>query len=168
MSVLDGRLAKADQLDSKAASKILLKRVMVVLERNFPGWLWVLGINDADKGGIITLRSDRLHPEWGMLEKIQNIQDTGAEKWALKAGGEILERFRCKPGPYIRGCLANTPRDARGHYIPDITDQDRAKVIRQQQQALSDSLKAGQSRIITLTDGDTRHSLLGVDYGGDE
>lgn len=72
----------------------LAKRVADKLHQKYPGFLW--GVNAH--GGIVEVRNISLSGEWGFILHQKDIQDDPDDKLAMRAGGEILERFQLARG----------------------------------------------------------------------
>lgn len=92
-----------------AALDYELARVMAeALHKAYPGHLWAVTC-EGDKG-IATVRNLMLAGNWAFvlhLNKIYSISDW--EKTVIRAGGEMLERFRQRRGEANQDALAEIP-----------------------------------------------------------
>jgi hypothetical protein len=70
------------------------KNTAEMLEKKYPGWLWAVHTMD----GVVVVKSMRLSGNWGFVlheDKIDNDY-----KAVVRAGGEMLERFRMARGKF--------------------------------------------------------------------
>ena len=84
----------------------LAKIMAEALHKAYPGHLWAVTC-EGDKG-IATVRNLMLAGNWGFvlhLNKIYSISDW--EKTVIRAGGEMLERFRQRRGTANQDALAD-------------------------------------------------------------
>src|SRR5690606_15125334 len=98
------------------------------------------------------IRSLRLSGQWGYVIHTKNIQSDPTLRLALEAGGEILERFGQKRGPYNYSRWANSPRKF-GLLDFDITDKDRKVRRRRDDEDFTNAIKRGD---LNLRDVDRR------------
>lgn len=158
----------ADLLGINGSLAIIVKESADILEKEFPGWLWT--INPDQDAGVLYIYSLRLSGSWGYTIKIADIQDDPQYKEALMAGGEILERFGCKRGPYDRDQLLGKVRDLTGGFIPDNTDKTSAEQKRIRDRMVSQAYNDGKidfkTQDTTQEDG-TVHRKLFMRIGDD-
>lgn len=121
----EGIVTTPELLQARSSTVILVKEMADTLERHYRGWLWA--VQPDERGGVINVFSLRLSGKWGYRVHTRNAQ-VDARKWALIAGGEILERFRQRRAPYDHSRWASAPRHL-GLVDMDITDME-AKVRR--------------------------------------
>lgn len=111
-------LIKRDGADGISASgMILVKNVAETLLRHYPGHLWAVNINE--EGGVITVMNLALSGNWGFLLKLSTVQNDPDLKSVMRAGGELLERYRLRRGRYEPGAVGDLKRDIRGNAIAD-------------------------------------------------
>jgi hypothetical protein len=139
--IIDPRQLKVD-----GSLAILAKTCGEALEKRYPGWLWT--INPDQEGGVIYIYSLRLSGEWGYTIKIADIQNDPQAKEAIMAGGEILERYNIRRGPYKRDLLKGKIKDLRGNFIPDITDRISAKQKRIRDREFTKAVEEGKAEIV--------------------
>ena len=70
----------------------LAKRVGEALHKHYPGHLWA--VTCEGEKGIATVRNMMLSGNWGFILKLTDVYDDPGMKRVIRAGGEILERFR--------------------------------------------------------------------------
>jgi hypothetical protein len=91
------------------------------LERNYPGWAWVLQPNLT--GQVVNLFSYRLHSNWAVIMHIDKIQEWDIrQKWLPRYAGELLERFGLPRVSFerARSEYMAKDRDFQGFLIPDV------------------------------------------------
>jgi len=158
----------AELMGISASLAILVKDTADKLEKLYPGWLWT--IQPDEFAGMVYVFSLRLSGEYGYKLKIKEIQDDETRKFAMRAGGEILERYGCK-GRYSRAQLAGKMQDLRGNFIPDLTDKAGRDQKRDRDRVVTKAMDEGRIKFRTedhqLEDGTTRRELF-MQIGGDD
>jgi hypothetical protein len=86
----------------------------------------------------------------GFTIRMDDIADDPQRKWAYRAGGELLERFRM-PAKLDTGALKEAPRDSRGMLIPNLTDFEESKLKRNAEVAYK--LATGEWSIVETENG---------------
>lgn len=139
----EGIVTTPDQLQARASTVILVKEMADTLERHYPGWLWA--IRPDERGGVVNVFSLRLSGLWGYRLHTKNAQED-PRKWALLAGGEILERFRQRRAPYEHSRWAAAPRHL-GMVDMDITDMAAKVQRRHRDDAFTRAVRKGQIQL---------------------
>lgn len=91
-------------LDDHAAQQtandyVMAKNVADTLNTHYPGHLWAINVDGEQ--GTVTIMDLLLSGTWGYLLKIPAIySESSFQKDVLRAGGEILERFRMTRGRF--------------------------------------------------------------------
>ena len=159
----------SELLGISASLAIIVKDTADKLEKLYPGWLWTL--NPDEFAGMLYLYSLRLSGEYGYKMKIGDIENDETRGFAMRAGGELLERFGCPRKAFKPRYLADKIQDVRGNYIPDQTDksqkaqkQDRDRVINA---AVTEGIIEFRHVDQPQPDGSTRRQLF-MKIGGDE
>lgn len=141
----EGYVGTPDQLKCSAATILLVKGIGDALERHYPGWGWAIQPNE--RGGVLNIRALRLSGEWGYVLLLRKIQDDPRHTEAIRAAGEILERFRVPRGMYRYEDWKATRKDIAGLAHADISDK-AAKVQRTQRDAaLTNAVRNGSVKI---------------------
>lgn len=62
----------------------------------YPGYNWMVTIN----GGVVQIRSQKIHPQWGMQIMLNGLQDDAGsrKKTVVMKAGEFLEAANMKRG----------------------------------------------------------------------
>lgn len=96
----------------------LSKQIAEALHKHYPNQLW--GVNVEARTGLITIRNLYLAGNWGYVLKMGAIYSASAlEKDAIRAGGEILERFRMSRGAFDADKWSGAPVDFAGRLLFD-------------------------------------------------
>ena len=75
----------------------LVGDVHEVLNRHYPGYTWVVGLNDEGLGGVMSIMNMDVNmqilgnPSWGYVLKLSTVYQDPSLKCVVKAGGAILE-----------------------------------------------------------------------------
>ena len=113
------QLVKLDGEDGISASGMLLvKRVAETLHKHYPGHLWAVNIDE--EGGVVTVMNLALSGKWGFLLKLRVVQEDPDLKCVMRAGGELLERYRLRRGSYQQGSLLDLKRDYKGDLVAEV------------------------------------------------
>lgn len=100
---------------------LLTARTMAeTLHAAYPGHFWA--VNCDGKTGMADVRNLALSGNWGFRLKLGGIYSASQFKHdVIKAGGEILERFRLSRGSRDDDQLINLPVDFAGRVKGDFT-----------------------------------------------
>lgn len=118
----EGVALHPDQLIGLHASlHILCKDTADLLVRHYPGFLWA--VQPDQRGQIVNIFCLNFHDQYGYTILVAELDVDPQRRAVVKAGAEILRRFRY-PGYRFDRDLANAvPRDFAGKAIPDLSDQ---------------------------------------------
>ena len=102
--------------DVSAASAVLAKQSLATLEKHYPGWGWSVEVDDVQ--GTMVVRVGRIATgKWGFMLHIKKVDPEG--RAVMRAGGEILERYRMHRRGYRPGDSRLILRDQRGLAVAD-------------------------------------------------
>lgn len=94
------------------------KQLSEVLQRHYPGHLWA--VNVETRTGLITIRDMYLSGQWGYVLKMGAVYSASSlERDAVRAAGEILERFRMGRAQFVAEQYADAPVDFAGRLLFD-------------------------------------------------
>lgn len=99
----------------------MAKHMADLLHTHYPGHLWAVTC-DGDKG-IATVRNLALSGAWGYVLKLPLIYSASEwDKRVMRAGGEILERFRIarRHADAVADQIQAAPRNFAGHLIHEV------------------------------------------------
>lgn len=136
-----------NDLQVHASLLILVKDIGAVLDKQYPGWGWV--IQPDQRGMIINVFNMHCSDEWGFTIRTVEIHNSpsAAKKMAQRAGREILERFGIRPGPYRSELLLGKKRDHNGRLIP-VDAWDRMTRQQKEQQRVREGVDELQKIVI--------------------
>lgn len=140
----DGLISDPSQFVGRAPTVVLVKNIADTLERHFPGWLWA--VQPDERGGVINIFSLRLSGQWGYRLKTKNIQNDPTFRFAIQAGGEILERFGQRRGPYDYQRWAAAKRKF-GLLDFDISDKAAKVRKRRNDDDFTDAIRRGEMKL---------------------
>lgn len=105
-----------DAPDLAANDLILAKQMADTLHKHYPGHLWAVTC-DGQKG-IATVRNLALSGNYGFIIKLRDhYSASNFEREVMRAGGELLERYRQRPGRANQARLAEIPMDFAGRHM---------------------------------------------------
>jgi hypothetical protein len=146
----EGEINNAEKFDVKAGLKILAKDGMALLQQHYPGWTWAIQINQF--GRMMNIFCLELHLTWGYTIRIMEAEHDPTRAIFIKAGGEILERFKMPRAGIDYARLMLMKRDSRGQGIPILSDLEHAAAKKaKKKHKIADAIAAGRVRINPLT-----------------
>lgn len=123
MSEMRGLLTDAPQVT--AWEMTLAKQMAEALHRTYPGHLWAVDV--SERTGMANIRDLFLSGQWGFRLKVANTAHFSAsdfERRVIRAGGELLERFRISRARLSHGQIADAvnelPTNFAGHHKADL------------------------------------------------
>lgn len=135
-----------DLIGLHASLHILCKDTADMLVKHYPGFLWA--VSPDQRGQIINILCLNFHDQYGYTLRVSELDVDPRRRLVLKAGAEILRRFRY-PGTRYDLALANAvPRDFNGRAIPDLSDQKASKKRAQTEADLA--IAEGRATILQL------------------
>lgn len=85
--------------EAHANDYLMAKTASEVLMRAYPGWLW--GVHIDGRTGMCDIKNFNLSGQRGYRLKLHDIYSASAfERDVMRAGGEILERFKQPRGKF--------------------------------------------------------------------
>lgn len=97
-------------LDATPSEALLMRDVMAVLNRHYPGFLWVVDLS----GGLLTVNAPQLSGSMGFIIKMRDF----TFHRVVMAGGELLERYRQRRARIDPDAVRHLPRTIRGDAVP--------------------------------------------------
>lgn len=96
----------------------MANRIGECLNKHYPGYMWGVGVHSET--GMIYVQNFSLSGEWGFNLHYSVVQEDVELKIIMRAGGEILERYRLSRGrlkdPHA---LDDLGTDGMGRYLLD-------------------------------------------------
>jgi len=108
-------------LDDSAASTcasdmILAKEMADTLNTHYPGHLWAINVDG--KNGVANVHDLMLNGQWGYRLKLVNIYSASEFKRdVIRAGGEILERFKMRRGRFDESQYSQLATNSIGDFV---------------------------------------------------
>lgn len=144
-----------------ASTHILVKDIADILTKRMPGFRWA--IQPSEFGKIFNIFCLDFSGRYGYRIKYTDIMNDPKRREAVKAGREILRRFRYPGTIYKPEWMMQLKRNAQGEAIPDISDfkTDRFKLRVEIEQAIADGTghvvgTKGSGQIIEIRQGNRR------------
>ena len=104
-----------------SANEMMIARDMAeALHSAYPGHLWAVDVHENQ--GVANVRNLMLSGQWGFVLKLSlTYSASDFRKRVIRAGGELLERYRVARGRADNAVLAGLPVDHAGRTIGDLT-----------------------------------------------
>ena len=108
-------------LDDSAAQTcandmILAKEIADILNTHYPKWLWAVNVDG--RNGVANVQNLMLHGQMGYVLKLVNIYSASEfRRDVIRAGGEILERFRANRGRLDEAQYAQLETNFAGDFV---------------------------------------------------
>jgi hypothetical protein len=105
-------------IDTNANDMIMAKEIADALNAHYPKHLWAVNVDG--KNGVATIKNLLLSGQWGYLLKLTNMfSASDFRKDVLRAGGEILERYRVNRGRLDEAQYATLSTNFAGDFAFD-------------------------------------------------
>lgn len=112
----DDLLTDAPQI--AANDMVMAKNMADALHTTYPGHLWAVSCNG--QSGMADVRNLALSGTWGFRLKLKNIYSASEfRKDVIRAGGEILERYRLSRGRLQIDQYSDLKTDFAGRFKAD-------------------------------------------------
>lgn len=145
----DGLVHSPDELVCHASLVLLTKNAANLLERHYPGgWGWALNPDEA--GGVLNIRCLRLSGQHGYTLKLADIQNDPHLRAVVRAGGELLERYGYRAGPFDLEAYRAGPRFF-GRPLADISDMPGRRRRDYRTYNIQQALEVGAAGLVTDT-----------------
>jgi hypothetical protein len=132
-----------------ASTHILVKDMADLLTKRYPGFRWAIQPNE--QGQVFNIFCLDFHGIWGYVIKYTDVMNDPKRREAIKAGREILRRFRYRLDRYDLQEMALIPRDMQGQAIPDVSGLKRSRFTKQAE--LNHLLATGKARVVGAAKG---------------
>ena len=103
------RVIVPDYLQREHWDKEISKAVGEVLYKHYPGYRWAVHCDGHN--GVVDVRNLTLSGKWGFRMMLRDM----CTQEIVRAGGEILERYRVRRGKLNGEEIADLPRNFSGH-----------------------------------------------------
>jgi hypothetical protein len=138
-----------DLVGISASTHILVKDMADLLTKRYPGFRWAIQPNEV--GGVFNIFCLDFHSVWGYVIRYDDVMNDPKRREAIKAGREILRRFRYRLDRFNPQEMALVPRDLQGQAIPDVSDLKRSRFTKQAE--LNHMIATGKARVVAAARG---------------
>jgi hypothetical protein len=127
-----------------ASTHILVTDMADLLTKRMPGFRWA--IQPSEFGKVFNIFCLDFSARWGYRVKYTDVMNDPKRREAIKAGREILRRFRYPGTVYAIDRMLTIKRNPRGEAIPDVSDMKATRFT--QRVAIEQALSDGTGRVI--------------------
>ncbi len=106
-----------NEVETEAEDLKMSAEVGEKLHKHYPGWAWAVHANTT--GGVVDIWNPALDMKYGFRLHISDINSDPLLKCVIKAGGEMLERFKMARGKFSLDEWMAAQRNHRGVLIGD-------------------------------------------------
>lgn len=110
-------IALVDNADVTTNDTVVAKNVLDTLHKHYPGHRWAVEC-DGQKG-VCNIFCGELSMQWGYVLKLSRLFGDTEYTCVVKAGGELLERWRQRRGQMIPDHVEAAPQLANGFPVFD-------------------------------------------------
>lgn len=146
----EGVAEHPDELLVNASLNILCKDTADLLVKHYPGFLWAVAPDE--RGGVLNIYCLNFSGEWGYTIRLLELQEDPKRREVIRAGGEILKRFRYPGTRFDPQAANNVKRLPNGEAIPDLSDMPASKNRAEAEAQLA--IAEGRATVVTI-DGET-------------
>lgn len=125
---------------------ILCKDTADLLVRHYPGFLWA--VQPDIEARVINIYCLNFHDSWGYTIKVSQLDMDPDRREVVRAGAELLRRFRYPGTKFDMDAANNVPRGPDGKAIPDLSDFAPSRKKAQSEAELA--IAEGRGEIIDL------------------
>lgn len=109
--------AQDDSMQATVAEYDIARRMAEALHTHYPGHLW--GVSADVETGIAKVFNLRLSGQWGFVIKLNTLVNDVELKSVIRAGGELLERYKMHRGRFDAAAYNALPTDFSGNHLAD-------------------------------------------------
>lgn len=107
----------SDTPDVDANDLLMAKNAAEALHKHYPGHLWAVAVDRPAR--MLDVRNMALSGAWGFRIALPLIYSASEfDKQVMRAGGELLERYRVSRSAADPEALAHLPVNFAGHHRP--------------------------------------------------
>lgn len=105
----------------RANDEVIAKEVADLLLSHYPGFLWAVSIDSRQTVGMLDIRNLSLSGKWGFRLPLKEYLDgLDTRRKIVRAGGEMLERYRMPRRAFSATDYAHIPTDRFGNFKADL------------------------------------------------
>ena len=133
-----------DLVGIHASTAIIVKDMADLLVKHWPGFRWAIQPNE--QGKVFNVFCLDFHNVWGYVIRYDDVMNDPRRRAILKAGRELLHRFRYPGEKYDTALIAAMPRNRQGCCIPDVSDLKSSRFTKQAR--LQHLIATGKARVV--------------------
>jgi hypothetical protein len=105
----------------RANDEVVAKEVADLLLLHYPGYLWAVSIDSRATVGMLDIRNLSLSGKWGFRFPLKDYLDgMDTRRKIMRAGGELLERYRMPRARFSPSDYSHIPTDRLGNFKADL------------------------------------------------
>lgn len=136
----EGLIDHPGSMQAHASTVIACKEIADKLVKHYPGWAWA--VEPDERGKVFNILCLNLHDQWGYTIRAVDVIYDPRFREAIRAGGEILRRFRVRGRAKSPDAMAEVLWEPGGRKAIPILD-DR---VASRQQIARSKLQAGHEK----------------------
>lgn len=145
----EGIISEPDQfVGLHASTEIFVKDAADLLTKRYPGFRWAIQPNEFGK--VMNIFCIDFHSIWGYVVRYDDIMNDPKRSAVIRAGREILRRFRYPGSRYRPELMAQIKRTADGNAIPDVSDLKPSRFTKKAD--LEFQLATGKAKVVGTTE----------------
>ncbi len=103
--------------DVDANEFVTCRSVAETLHKHYPGHQWAVNMS----GGVLYVRNMELSGQWGfVIDYVSIYSAADLERQAMRAGGELLDRYKVHIGAMRDDEITELPTDFRGAHLHSV------------------------------------------------
>lgn len=107
-----------DDPSVNANDYVMAKNAADRLHKHYPGHLWAVSVDPNAR--TLDVRNLLLSGAWGFRIPLKGVfSATWLDREIMRAGGELLERYRMRRGAINQEAIANLPTNFAGQHVAD-------------------------------------------------
>ncbi|MDD5084196.1 MAG: hypothetical protein PHT88_04715 [Candidatus Moranbacteria bacterium] len=104
------------KIELEAANQTIARTLAETLNKHYPGHAWAVKA-DVEQG-VANVFNLALSGEWGFVLRLDELMNDPNMKLTIRAGGELLERYRLSRGKLKEQDMAELSFDIKGNARP--------------------------------------------------
>lgn len=145
----EGKVSDPRTLKVSAGTEILVKDMMDILNRRYPGFRWAL--QPGEFAGMVNVFNLDFSGRWGYRIRMADVVNDPKRRVLITAGREILRRFGYPIDVFRPHLMAAIKRNKSGEAIPDVSDLKPDRFT--EQARVEKAIAEGRGRVIGQNGG---------------
>lgn len=145
----EGSVTDPRALAVRAGTEILCKDMMDLLNRHYPGFRWAL--QPGEFAGMVNVFCLDFSARWGYRIRMADLVNDPKRRVVVKAGQEILRRFRYPGNVFRPHLIAAIKRNRHGEALPDVSDLKKSRFT--ESARVEQAIAEGRGRVVRKEGG---------------